>query len=266
MRQGFVHIIIVFLLLVGLIFLNAAGVFGSVLDKSRIGAEFLSRPLTVPSQVLKNFAVGLVSLRDLMRQNQILSGQVEELTAEIAELEKAGLENQVLREALNFKAETQLILIPAEVITLDVLNIDQKVTINRGRDRDIEAGDAVVVSGKVLVGVVSAVFDSTSQFELITSSGIAVNAQVSKREATGGIVRGEHGLGLLFDLISQTEVIKLKDRIITSGLGGRFPANLLIGEVGEIRSSSSELFQKASVISATNLRNLRVVFVVKKSE
>jgi len=130
----------------------------------------------------------------------------------------------------------------------------------------IEAGDAVVVSGKVLVGVVSAVFDSTSQFELITSSGIAVNAQVSKREATGGIVRGEHGLGLLFDLISQTEVIKLKDRIITSGLGGRFPANLLIGEVGEIRSSSSELFQKASVISATNLRNLRVVFVVKKSE
>lgn len=264
MRQGLVHIIIVFLLLIGLVVLNAAGVIAPILDAGRTGAGFLSRPLTPPLQFLKNFAVGFVSLRDLLRQNQILGRQVEELTAQIAELEKAGLENRVLREALTFKAVTPFVLIPAEVITLDPLNIDQEVTINRGRDTGVETGDAVVVSGRILVGVVSTVFDSTSQFELITSSGIAVNAQVSKSEATGGIVRGEHGLGLLFDLISQTEVVKPGDKIITSGLGGRFPANLLIGEVGEILSSSSELFQKASVIPATNLRNLRVVFVVKK--
>ena len=265
MRQGLVHIIIVFLILVGLIFLNAAGALPPFLDVSRRGMEFLSRPTAAPLQVLKNFAAGLVSLRDIMRQNQILGRQVEELSVQIAELEKSDFENRVLREALNFKADTPLVLIPAEVITLDVLNIDQKVTINRGRDQGIEAGDAVVVSGSVLVGAVSEVFDSTSQFELITSSAVAVNAQVAKSGASG-IVRGEHGLGLLFDLISQTDTIEARDRIITSGLGGRFPANLLIGFVSEIRSSSSELFQKASLIPATNLRNLRVVFVVKKSQ
>ena len=77
MRQGLVHIIIVFLILVGLIFLNAAGALPPFLDVSRRGMEFLSRPTAAPLQVLKNFAAGLVSLRDIMRQNQILGRQVE---------------------------------------------------------------------------------------------------------------------------------------------------------------------------------------------
>lgn len=245
-----------------MIFLNVAGMLGPVLDFGRAGTDFLATPLTGVFTKVDNFFGFFWHLRDLSAQNEILTRQVEKLSAEVAGLEKARQENRVLREALGFTGETKFLLVPAEVVAWDFLPANESVTLSRGRGSGVESGDAVVVSGGVLVGVITEALEHTSKMELVSASGMVINAEVARGGASG-VVRGEHGLGLLFDLVSQNQVIKEGDRVVTSGLGGKFPAGLLIGQIGKIRSSSSELFQKAAVLPATNLRDIRVVFVIK---
>ncbi len=262
MSQSAVQILVAVLVLTGLIFLSIVGILGPVLDWGRVFFDFLTYPLEKIFSKINNFFVLLFRLRDLAVQNEILSQQVEKFSSELAAVEKAKQESRALREALGFQGKTDLSLIPAEIITLDPLKVGEKLTINRGKKHGVTEGAPVLSAGGILVGVVTTAFENTSQIELITSSNITVNAEITSGEATG-IVLGEHGVGLLFDLISQNEVIKPGDRVVTSGLGGSFPKNLLIGEVGKILTSESELFQKASIIPATNLRKLRIVLVIK---
>ena len=245
MSNSFVHILLAFLLLAVLVFLNFTGALGSILDIGRKGSEILSRPIVAVFVPVKNFVEIATSIKGISRQNEILTLQVAELSADLAALKRTKQENESLREALNFLNESSFELIPAEVITLDRFSQSQRVIINRGRSSGVRQGDAVVVANKVLVGVIASVLEQTSEMEIITSSAITINAWSDSGEATG-IVRGEHGLGILFDLVSQNEVIKVGDKLLTSGLGGQFPKNLLIGEV------------------SVNLRNLEVVFVLKQ--
>lgn len=263
MPGNLIHIVIALLVLVGLIFFAVTGLLSPVLDWGRITVNFLDLPLVKLLTGVKGFFTFFASLKDLASQNQILELQVEELSSQLALLEKAGTENKVLREALKFQSESRLNLIPAEIITYDPLSTNQKVILNRGTKHGVEAGDAVIVSGGIMVGVVRETLEHTSSIELVTSSSITVSAQTVPGGTTG-IIRGEHGLGLTFDLVSQGEALAAGEKILTSGLGGNFPKNLLIGEIGEIKSASSELFQKASVIPAANFRGLRFVFAIKK--
>src|SRR3989344_2110432 len=262
MSKSFIHSFIALFLFALLMLANVSGILAPIIDYSRTGVNFLMTPFAAVFSKINNFFEVVGNIRNLAAQNDILGKQIEELTGELAVLEKEEQENRVLREALGFKQNTKLKLIPAEVMTLDPLKGDVRVTLNRGSNQGVSAQDAVVISGNVMVGVIAEVSDNTSQMNLVTSSQVNINAQNTSGKALG-LVKGDHGLGLLFDLISQNEAIASGDKIVTSGLSGLYPKNLLIGTVSEIRSSSSELFQRASVIPAANLRNLRVVFIAK---
>ena len=263
MSKELIHISTAGILLVALIFLNVSGAAGKIIDPLRSFVDILSRPLVKLFEKFENFLQLTFGLRGLVRQNEILTRQVEELTSQIAVLERSKIENKFLREALVFFRETKLELIPTEVLAFDILNVSQTVAIDRGKNDGVEVGDALIAAHGILVAVVSEVFDSTSEARLLTSSAVSVNAEVLPGGATG-IVRGEHGLGLLFDLISQNEEIKTGDRVVTSGLGAGFPKNLLIGQIGEVDSGGPELFQKASILPAADLRHNKIIFVVKE--
>lgn len=263
MSKELIHVSAATVLLVVLIFLSVSGAAGKVIDPLRSFVNFLSWPLVKIFEKFENFFQLTFGLRVLVQQNEILNRQVEELSSEIAVLERARIENKFLREALGFFRETKLELVPTEIIAFDILNVSQTFTIDRGKNDGVEVGDPVIVAKGILVAVVSDVFDSTSEARLLTSSAVSVNAEVLPSGASG-IVRGEHGLGLVFDLISQNEVIKTGDSVITSGLGGGFPKNLLIGQIGEVDSGGPELFQKASIVPAANLKHNKTVFVVKE--
>lgn len=246
-----------------LVVLNFFGALQTPFDFMRLGVNFLNWPVVKTFEKIDGSLKFLTSARDLMTQNQILERQIQELSGEVAALEKDQSENRFLREALGFQAESRHELVPAEVINFDILNVSQTITLNRGRKHGVETGSAVVVPEDILVAVVTEVSDSTAQAELITSTEVTVNAEVLPGRANG-IIRGEHGLGILLDLVSQDELLEEGQQVITSGLGGQFPKGFLIGRVGQVISGGPELFQKASVVPAANLRHNKVVFVVKR--
>jgi len=263
MPQNLAQISLAIFALVALMFLQGFGILGPVIDAGRFGMDFTTRPPVFVLEKIRNFSLAFFSVHSLVRQNEILQSQVQSLSAEVVELEQAREENKALREALGFQGQSKLRLIPAEVISYDYLNFDQKAVLNRGSDAGLLVGDNVVVSGGILVGIITEVSGKTSEMELITSSNMVVNGRTTDGSATG-VVRGEHGLGLLLDQVSQTEVLKNGDKVVTSGLGGKFINNLFIGTITETRSGSSDLFQTASLIPAADFRNLEIIFIVKR--
>lgn len=218
--------------------------------------------VTQLSSGLKNGFKTLVLIKNLSSENDQLLQKVDELSFENARLKAAKQENNALRKALNFEQESNFNLIPVSVKIADPTGFTQSVTIDKGENSQITKGSSIIVSPGLLVGRVTKVYPSTAEVTLITDPSLTVNAEVAESSAFG-LVTGEHGLSLKLDLVTHNELIKTGDQLITSGLAGDFPKGLLIGEVSSVSSSSSDLFQKAYVAPAADLRNLRFLFVIK---
>jgi rod shape-determining protein MreC len=210
----------------------------------------------------KDFFAVVATLSRLARENAELGQRIDELSFENSRLQSAKAENIALRRALNFREEQRYETIPAEVSVMDPTGFSQTLVIDKGEADGVMLGQAVIAAPGLLVGRVTKTYRSTSEVTLITDPSMTVSGEVTETGARG-LVKGEHGLSLILDLVTQNEVIKSGDRIITSGLAGDFPRGLLVGEINAIKTSSSELFQQAFVSPVADLKNLKFLFVVK---
>ena len=203
----------------------------------------------------------LFTIKKIVKENDSLNQKVDELSFENARLKLAQDENIGLRQALNFKQVSKLNLLPVEVLDSDATGFSQIIVIDKGLNSLLALNQPVVVAPGLLVGKITKLNPNSAEVTLITDPSIVVNAEVVDSGARG-LVKGEHGLALSLDLVTQNELIKTGDKVVTSGLSQDFPYGLLIGDVAGISSSSTELFQKASIAPAADLRNLRFLFVV----
>ena len=96
------------------------------------------------------------------------------------------------------------------------------------------------------------------------SSSVSGRIQNPDSRATG-IVRGRNDDWLLMQYIGQQEQVRTGDLVITSGLGGVFPAGMPIGKVAQLRRREQDLFQEALVEPAARLSHLERVYVLKNA-
>ena len=199
----------------------------------------------------------------MKENNENLIKENLDLKAQIARLSDVQKENELLRKEVGLIPKDKYTLESCSIIAEDSLGSSSTILIDKGENRGLSEGMPVIISNGILVGRISGVFADSAQVTLITDRNSAVNGEVSESGAKG-IVKGTYGLGIMMDMISQTEVIKEGDTVITSGLGGGMPRGLFIGKVGQASQSEDKLFQQASVVSSTDFSSLRVVFVIKK--
>jgi rod shape-determining protein MreC len=92
-----------------------------------------------------------------------------------------------------------------------------------------------------------------------TASDINVRLEPGRAQAMlNGLVTGEISL----EMIPQSAEIEVGDLVLTSGLGGNYPANILIGQVTGVRSRDYDLFQSASVQPVVDFSQLEIVLVI----
>lgn len=206
----------------------------------------------------------LASIGDLKTENDRLLRENGRLAAENAKWQTVAGENDELRRELELLPRQNFRLQAAEVIGRDAAGLGNWLTINQGALQGMTAGMPVIVYGGVLVGRITAVFPESSRVMLLTHPESAVSG-ITVEGGAQGIVKGEYGLGLLFDMVLQDATLQSSDRLVTSGLGGELPKNLLIGTLQEVHLSSDRLYRQASVISPVAFDALRYVFIIKKS-
>ena len=86
-----------------------------------------------------------------------------------------------------------------------------------------------------------------------------------QRNRVRGLIYGTQA-GIEMRQINQHAKIKIRDRVISSGLGGLYPKGILIGWVSEIRHQQHELFKTAILESAVDFNSIEEVFVIIPSK
>lgn len=203
----------------------------------------------------------LGSIKDLSSENGELKSKLEKALVDKARIEELEIENNELREQLAYKQKASFELISGIIISKDPNNLSRTININKGSNDNVEKDDYVIVSDGILVGKVDEVYSNYSKVILITDIYSRIKARIQDSD-TDGIVSGEHGLGLVMDLIPQNKVIKKGDTVVTYDVEKELPG-LLVGEVEEVNNADNELFQKARIKSPVDFKELTYIFILK---
>jgi rod shape-determining protein MreC len=197
----------------------------------------------------------------LRQQNSELEAENSRLQVQIVELQQQVTEAQVLSTLVDYErkhVENQYTA--ATVIARDVSPFMHYVIIDRGSDDGLRKGMPVITQ-QGLVGSIAAVTAGAARVQLINDTGSSINVllQQSGEEAVlNGQITGEIEL----NMIRQNASIQPGDLVMTSGLGGNYPANIVIGQVVTIRNEASALFQTASVQPAVDFSQLDIVLII----
>lgn len=201
-------------------------------------------------------------IKSLSQENEELERKIAKLLIENSEIQETKRENEILRSQLDLKKEfKELELIAAEIIGRGPSNISSNLIIGEGSSGGISRG-MPVVSGNMLIGKIDEVESDFSRVLLIVDPGSVVNVMIQESRAIG-VLKGETGFNLVVESIPQEVELKKGQRIVTSGLGGTFPKGLVIGEIDEIKSPKSDIFQSANVRPVADFNHLEIIFVIK---
>ncbi len=208
---------------------------------------------------------GAWEFRRLQRRVAELERVNASLLVENLRLQEVERENQRLRELLQF-AETRPGIqlrgaqILARPIGFGTNNLNDILILDLGRRHGIEVG-MPVVSEQGLVGRISEVTDTTSKVLLITDATSIVNAILQSSRQTG-VLRGRPGQNPVMGFLPQGSPVSVGEIVLTSGLGGRFPKGIPIGQVVSVRQQDFEIFQEAEVRPNVDFTRLELVAVV----
>ncbi len=197
----------------------------------------------------------------LQQENAALRRELRELelrTARIAALERENAELRGLRAALPAVAEKWL---PGEVINVESSSLRQRLVINRGAEHGVFKGQAVLARAGLL-GQTLRVGPWSSEVILVTDPEHAVPVQVVRNGLrTVAVGSGEPDVLLLPYLPIQSD-IRIGDELVTSGLGGVFPAGFPVAIVVAVdRGGGSPLAQVRARPLATLDRDREVMFI-----
>jgi rod shape-determining protein MreC len=198
---------------------------------------------------------------ELAQRNAELEVEVSSLETQIIELQQQLTEYQILSSLLDFaRAYPEYEYVGASVIGRDPSPFLQYVIINRGSDDGLRRGMPVVTQ-QGLVGRISRVTAAAANVQLITDPAMSINVRLQpsrERAVLSGSITGD----LTLDFIPQEADVNPGDLVLTSGFGGNYPPNILIGQVTGVRSQDYDLFQSGSVQPVVDFEQLEIVLVI----
>ncbi len=197
----------------------------------------------------------------LRQRNTDLEAEVSRLQAQVIELQQRISETSILSALVDFaRANPEYSYQAAAVIGYDTSPFLRYVLINRGSDQGLRRGMPVVTQ-QGLVGRIAAVTSSAARVQLITDTTSTVNVRLDPSGAQA-VLNGQITGDVSLEMIPQDTTIEVGDLVLTSGLGGSYPPNLLVGQVSSVRSQAQDLFQRASVQTAVDFSQLEIVLVI----
>ncbi|MBS1536255.1 MAG: rod shape-determining protein MreC [Bacteroidetes bacterium] len=197
----------------------------------------------------------------LKSENAALRELNYQLSDERAKIRQALIENEKLRKLLEFKKQTTYPVVIADVVGKTTTEVRNYATLNKGADDGIQEGMTVRTDAGI-AGLIIASSKNYSLVRLLINRDSRVAAKI-QRSRIDGILVWEDDQTMIMKNIPKSYDVKVGDEIITSEYSNRFPQNIPIGYVSEVRDDQSSLFKKIIVMPAVNFTSLEQVFVVK---
>ena len=235
--------------------------------------ELLSVVLTPLQKVTSALSGGAASvwekytsIDDVMDRNEQLEAENAELRQQMVDYDRIKAENDAYKALARIQdTNSEASYVSAFVIGRDPLDEFGGFTLDQGSTDGVAVNDAIISDRGYLLGVVVEV-DATS-CKVMTILHPSFNAAgVISRTRENGIITGSadyaaDGQCVLTNLDRTTEA-RRGDQVITTGLGGVFPAKLLVGTVQEVVPEQSGKSSSAVILPGADPRTVKHVFIV----
>lgn len=257
-------------LIIGAIFAavshNGTSPFASAVE---VAFSPLQRLSSAVSDLLDDATVSFRSAKVYAAEVDELKKQVEKYQSQVVENEQLKQKLKAYEDVLGVKEEhPDFQFQPALVIGRDSADKFYSFVLNKGAKDGISVNDPVI-SGKYLVGRVSKVTSHTCVVLTILDPKVNVSAyEVRTREqgfVTSSVELSKDGLARLSGL-SRTTAIAPEGIVCTSGVGGIYPRDLIIGTVSEILNDEHDISSYAVLEPGVDIASLQDVFIITEFE
>lgn len=256
------RLILLMLLAVALMVLDQRG---NYLDQARrlltAGVYPLVAAVDAPFTALANLQENLAFRRELLARNRELDEALLLQSARLQRLSALEAENARLRALLDSTATLPDRVLIAGLLQVDMDPLRHRVVLNKGGRDGVYVGQALIDADGV-IGQVTREHILTSEALLITDPDHAVPVEVV-RNGLRTIAMGTGELDRLsLPFLTRNADIEPGDLLVTSGLGGSFPAGYPVGVVRRVDDSSGDAFREVDAEPAARLDRVREVLLV----
>ena len=205
----------------------------------------------------------------LQEENAALKKRLAEMEAAIRQAEQDSAENERLKSLLGLQSQRPDLtsdLQAAMITEHTVTNWTSTLTIDKGTRHGLEVNDCVISETGALVGVISEVGTNWATILTLVDTDTSLGAQVF-RTGDLGLAQGNFSLmgekRLRMAFLPADCTLLGGDLVVTSGLGGFYPAGLVIGSVAEVQLDDSGAMSHAILEPAVDFGALVEVFVIR---
>ena len=220
--------------------------------------DALGYPARAVSGIKKLFA----EKKQLVLENNELKERVKELERLYNAKRELEINYKNLEELSEIQNQYDYDVLPARIVLKDDSLWSKTIVINKGK-RDGVVLNMAVVSGAGLVGKIIQVGYAYSRVLLVIDKSFKAGAMLRDTRYTG-LVEGRGVNELVLNYLPKSADIEPGDEIITSGLGGIFPAGYLIGTAKDQSFQEYGFYQYSTIKPAVDFNNLELVAVVKR--
>jgi len=237
------------------------------LSRLRAQANVLVQPVWalagLPGRLGTQVKDNAASHGQLVTENRELRNQLLIANARLTRLQTAALDNAQLRELLNVAERSGLDVQLAPILDIDLDPVRQRLVLAAGTRDGVHVGQAVIDAGG-LMGQVIATTGNSATVLLLTDPDHAVPVTVARN----GVRLIVYGRGDTLELrdIPLSAGVEVGDEIVTSGLGGRFPAGFPVGSITALRPDDTHAFLVGELKPAAQLDRGRDVLLLRPGE
>lgn len=241
--------------------------------KARQDLNFLEKvvlTLNAPVDVVfRFFSVTVAGVFDdyiiMVRANEearTLREQNARLSVQLQIAREMELENQRLKDLLQFREKLSGEFMASRVLARDPSYFYDSVRLNRGSRDGVRPGMAVLAA-EGAVGLVIKVTGDTSHVLLVTDPNSSVDVIVA-RNRKRGVLEGTAGSLMRLKHVGKGGNVQVGDLLLTSGLTGSFPRGILVGRVSNIQLESDHVTQRVEVEPSVSFADLSEVLLLKQ--
>lgn len=216
--------------------------------RARNGASLVIEPLYrlagLPVEGMRTLSVAFADRQRLTEQNQRLREDLLLANAKLNRMASVAQQNERLKELLDTQRSLELNVQLARVVGVDLGAYRHRLLLNLGARDGVRPGQPVIDAHGVM-GQVVQTLPTTAVAMLITDPNDALPVTIERTGLRTIAYGSRDGERLSLPTIPMAADVRVGDRLLTSGLGGRFPPGFPVGTITQVAPAATGMFLDA---------------------